>query len=95
MCVSLRTIGEHNTAQNSSDIFPLILRTVSIAEMMSTAGQGKTSFLGQESKVFPGGIRTHYLRAIYCYDNRKAAKNDELSSEVIYHVSMDNNIHSH
>jgi len=33
-------------------------------------------------------MTTHYLRAIYCSDNRKAAKNDELSSEVTYHVSM-------
>jgi len=37
--LSLCTTVVHNTAQNSSDNFPLILQTIIIAQMMSTGGE--------------------------------------------------------
>jgi len=42
MCTHI--IAVHNTAQNSFDnfeIFPLILQTITIAQMMSTGGDGE------------------------------------------------------
>jgi len=43
VCVSLCTTVIHNTAQNRIGllIFPLILQTVIIAQMMSTDGKGE------------------------------------------------------
>jgi len=40
VCVSLCTIVVHKTAQNSSDNFPLILQTITIAQVMSTGEDG-------------------------------------------------------
>jgi len=40
VCVSLCTTVVHNTAQNSSDNFPLILQTIIMAQMMSKGGEG-------------------------------------------------------
>jgi len=39
VCISLCISVKHNTAQNSSDIFPLILQTITIAQMMSLEGR--------------------------------------------------------
>ena len=39
--VSLCTTVVYNTAQNSSDNFPLILRTIITAQMMSTGGRDR------------------------------------------------------
>jgi len=39
MCASLYTIVVHNTAQNSSDNFPIIL--IITVQMMSTGGEQK------------------------------------------------------
>jgi len=43
VCVSLCTIVVQNTAQNSSDIFPLILQIITIAQMMRSGGEGATT----------------------------------------------------
>jgi len=42
VCVSLCKTVVHNTAQNSSDNFPLIPQTIIIAQMMSTGEKGSS-----------------------------------------------------
>jgi len=40
--MSVHTIVIHITAQNSSDIFPLILQTITIAQMLSIGGKSQS-----------------------------------------------------
>jgi len=39
--MSLYTTVEHNTAQNSSDYFPLNFQTIIVAQILSTGGEGR------------------------------------------------------
>jgi len=54
MCVSLCTTVMHNTAHRTVlTIFPLILQTIIIAEMMSTGGDEYSSILIGQQKPAP------------------------------------------
>jgi len=59
VCVSLCTIVVHNTAQNSSDNFPVILQTIITAQMMSTREEGGTRWKLQSN-------HSHTLSLLYC-----------------------------
>jgi len=45
VCISLCTTVVHNTAQNSSDNFPLILQTITIAQITSTGDDRAKRFI--------------------------------------------------
>jgi len=61
----------HNTAQNSSDIFPLNLQTITIAHMMSFGGeknknvQFKKNFVARHQDV-TSAINVTFLRLGVC-----------------------------